>query len=559
MTPRHEIFQELSSREMFPPFGESDAPDPSPETVIPRLAVVTQGRLAQFTSSLRVLFAGPVSPKQFLGGPYFRDCWIEPRFPKFAFAFALICQLLIVKFPPPVWNIQPVRSESVMAHTELTWYGPINDFPAMLPVRRKLEPAPPKEISKPRSSRGADAIHPRQTIISAPLHPTHPRQTLVQPAAPPEPPKILPALPNIVELAKTGPARPKLQLTAEQLAAMKPKARAALVAKDAAAPQIVTEDKSIGVINIASSDQAPPKPVLQVSPMSTPRQAAPIQGANAAAPEIAQGNDNRTLIALSATPAPVAPPVSAPAGNLSARVAISPEGREPGTPGGATGGSGSTMAKNGEGGGHGPEGISISGGNPNASPNSALGLGSVSGTAVASLPSRPVSRLGSIAKSSTSPAESGPAVAGPKLGLAPDAVLGSKRVYTLHVNMPNMTSAAGSWVLNFAELNEMDAGFYAKPAGAALAAPVPVRKVDPKYPPELRNGHVEGEVILYAVIRKDGSVDSIQLVHSVDPSLDSNAIQALAQWKFRPAEKGGEPVDLEAVVHIPFRARAPQM
>jgi hypothetical protein len=32
-------------------------------------------------------------------------------------------------------------------------------------------------------------------------------------------------------------------------------------------------------------------------------------------------------------------------------------------------------------------------------------------------------------------------------------------------------------------------------------------------------------------------------------------MEALAQWKFRPAEKRGEPVDLEAVVHIPFRSR----
>ena len=58
------------------------------------------------------------------------------------------------------------------------------------------------------------------------------------------------------------------------------------------------------------------------------------------------------------------------------------------------------------------------------------------------------------------------------------------------------------------------------------------------------------------LFRKDGSVDSIQLVQSVDPSLDANAMEALAQWKFRPAQKHGEPVELEAVVHIPFRTRA---
>jgi protein TonB len=69
---------------------------------------------------------------------------------------------------------------------------------------------------------------------------------------------------------------------------------------------------------------------------------------------------------------------------------------------------------------------------------------------------------------------------------------------------------------------------------------------------------VEGDVILYAVIRSDGSVDSIQLVHGVDSRLDANAMDAFKQWKFRPAEKNGKPIDLEAIVHIPFRVPPPQ-
>jgi len=154
--------------------------------------------------------------------------------------------------------------------------------------------------------------------------------------------------------------------------------------------------------------------------------------------------------------------------------------------------------------------------------------------------------------------DSGSAQESPKLDAPPEKLLGSKRIYTLHVNMPNLTSASGSWVLNFAELEEMEAGSYPRTAASDIAGPVPLRKVDPKYPPELRTGHVEGEVTLYAIIRKDGTVDSIQLVHGVDSRLDANAMEALAQWKFRPAEKRGEAIDLEAVVHIPFRSRTPQ-
>jgi TonB family protein len=133
----------------------------------------------------------------------------------------------------------------------------------------------------------------------------------------------------------------------------------------------------------------------------------------------------------------------------------------------------------------------------------------------------------------------------------PEKILTGKEVYTLNVNLPNLTSVAGSWILNFAQLDEGD-GPPVRPKGQ-LSGPVPLEKVDPKYPPQMIKEHVEGQVILYAIIGKDGVVRNIQLVHSVEPELDKDAMEALAHWKFRPATREGEPVELEAVVYIPFR------
>jgi TonB family protein len=140
-------------------------------------------------------------------------------------------------------------------------------------------------------------------------------------------------------------------------------------------------------------------------------------------------------------------------------------------------------------------------------------------------------------------------------GAKPEEIFGPKRVYILHVNMPNLNSATGSWVLSFTELRDDPT---APPLTGELTGPVPERKVDPRYPPALVSEKIEGEVVLYAVIRRDGSVDSIQLVQGIDEQLDANAMNALARWKFRPAERLGAPVELEAIVHIPFRAVAPQ-
>jgi TonB family protein len=134
-------------------------------------------------------------------------------------------------------------------------------------------------------------------------------------------------------------------------------------------------------------------------------------------------------------------------------------------------------------------------------------------------------------------------------GTPPEKLLRSRHVYSMNVNMPNFNSATGSWIIHFSEMH-LSGG----PRMGPLAAPVPVHKVDPKYPQDLILEHVEGEVILYGVIRENGSVDSIQLVRSVDQKLDANAVSAFGMWKFEPATRDGQPVALEAIVQIPFHA-----
>ena len=523
----------------------------------PRLQVERQGRGGEFFSSLLALLRGPTAPEQSTGDPYFRDCSVEAQFPRAAFAFAVALQAILAAYPPPIWNLPPTRMVAAAAPAEISWYGPAKDFPAILPAMRAPKTAAPKPVTKTQPQRGADAFHPRQTILSAPLHPTHPRQTLIQPKAPQEPPKFLPALPNIVQLAGAQPERPRLQLTKSELGPLRPKTPAALEAAKMAAPEVAAQEKLAGAVDIASAAKAPARPMLPVNPMSAPRAAARKADANAAAPDIdGKTMASETLIALSAAPAAVAPP-AIPAGNLSARVAISPDGPKPGTPAGEASGAGADNAGRA---GHGPEGIFISGGkSANAGSVSGLGVGAASRPGGTSLPSLNIPRVRVAPDGAPSPAADAQAAAqaAPKLGMSPREVLGPKRVYTLHVNMPNLTSASGSWILNFAELNDAEPAGFAKSGTSDLTGPVPLRKVDPKYPPELRGSHVDGEVVLYAIIRKDGSVDSIQLVHSVDPQLDANAMEALAQWKFSPAEKQGQAVDLEAVVHIPFRSRTP--
>ncbi|MBI3667481.1 MAG: energy transducer TonB [Acidobacteria bacterium] len=128
----------------------------------------------------------------------------------------------------------------------------------------------------------------------------------------------------------------------------------------------------------------------------------------------------------------------------------------------------------------------------------------------------------------------------------PRGVLHGSTVYSLAIDMPNITSYEGSWTLRFTELGGSS-------PEDLLTAPVAMRKVDPKYIASAAAEGVEGKIMLYAVIRRDGRVDQIRLIQGLDERLNSSAVSAFSKWEFQPATKNGQPVDLEALVQIPFR------
>ena len=532
-----------------------------PEPPACNLGLVWESPWLEFLTSLRDFFTGPRLARGGLEpeNPALRAHWIRGRLPAWAFAVSCLWHISIVTILIlPIWGFLP-RTESTLAPVQIeVTYVPARDLPPIslpAPARKAISQARQSEAASTRGS-GADAYHPRQKILSVPVRVTHPRQTLIQPDAPPAAPKIDAQLPNMVHWASPDIPKVELELTP---AAAAPRVRERVV-RDIAAPEVPNGGRSPGLANIGdvpveNQRVRMPMPMDSVSATAKRR---PAHADIAAAPEIGSApspNDSglRRLIALSETPAPPAPEVIVPRGNLAASVAISPEGRKQGVPGDPK---------------HGSANIGLSG-DKNASPNA--GTAERAGTGADSLPaaisiSGGSNRPGDISPGRTSsdlnlalPAapmsssRKGPSVVGAiRPNVQPEEILAGKEVHTLDINLPNLTSVTGSWILDFAELYEDEARPLRR---ERLSGPVPFHKVDPKYPPELIKEHVEGEVVLYAIIQKDGTVRGIQVVKGLDPVLDKNAIEALSQWKFHPATRGGVPVDLEAVVYIPFRYR----
>jgi TonB family protein len=516
-------------------------------------------------SNLAAIFTGPSYSRKFVYTGFFKDGWIEGRIPYLALLLALVLHIAGVLIPFPK-SLTAYRHNPAFDNTELTWSGPINDLPLLnLSSAKTKTPTHSAPAEHANPAPGADTYHPRQRIFTDSAHPTHPRQTLINPAAPPVAPKILPPLPNIVQLQQTvGPARPKIQIDTKALANLHPREHR-VATSTVAPPDVPVFQQQQTELTIPASPNAPARPKLALNAGAAPRLAPRSQsGDPAAAPELSQasssasGSSASTLIALSSAPAPPSASVVPPAGNLSARVSIGPEGKQPGTPGGS-GDNSAAGGNSGGGAGNSPVTVSISGGNPNPKTN-VSGLGGAGGTGAGNSAAKlnlaaprdtPVNHanaaVGDEPQAHTSPNF---AALGPDA--KPEQIFNNRKVFTLNVNMPNFNSVTGSWILNFVEL-QADASSHLAPSG--LAAPVITRKVDPKYPPTLAADRVEGEIVLYAVIRRDGSVDSIQVVRSLDEQLDANATSALSQWKFRPATKNDTPIELEAIVHIPFHAR----
>jgi TonB family protein len=483
-------------------------------------------------------------------------------------AFVVIIYLICTL---PFFNRSP-QLRSPFENTKIEYY----------PVSEYLPPINTAQKAAMKTRHGAPKLA-KQEILSVPPNPDNTHQTIITP------PKVKldhdVALPNIVAWTPIPSAQPvaasarsvsqlkvpqfdpqvvgptadvsqlkeKLQLptmpqpsvvepplSADQLKLQRGQLNMAQMEPTVAAPKLAVPVQRASGVGDSGAKNIPPSPNVQNLPSSK-----------------GQGQ----LIALGLNPADVHGPISMPNGNRSGEFHASPSGKPdaPGTPNVV--GTGTADSGGGHGG-NGPAGIMVGAAPPGANTSAVAGTPAPGGSLAKSSPAKPSNpdlearkRIIAEAMKPTLPGmhDRPAATPPPTLPEDPDRsieqrIFGSKRYYSLIMNMPNLTSATGSWIIRFAELKQSD-------DKSALTAPVVTTKVDPAYPPDVLRDHVEGTVTLYAIIRTDGSVDAVRVLNSLDPRLDDNAVHALSLWHFRPGIKNGAPVAVEAVVQIPFRMK----
>jgi TonB family protein len=89
-------------------------------------------------------------------------------------------------------------------------------------------------------------------------------------------------------------------------------------------------------------------------------------------------------------------------------------------------------------------------------------------------------------------------------------------------------------------------------AGKVQAAKLlPSCQVLPRYPDEAKSKHIQGTVILHAIIGTDGEVNNLELVEG-PPALVQTSMDAVKRWRYRPTLLNGEPVEVDTTISVVF-------
>jgi periplasmic protein TonB len=88
--------------------------------------------------------------------------------------------------------------------------------------------------------------------------------------------------------------------------------------------------------------------------------------------------------------------------------------------------------------------------------------------------------------------------------------------------------------------------------GGRVKEPRLTSRVEPLYPPLAKQTHIQGTVVIDAILDEHGNVAEMKVV-SAPPLLIQAALDALSRWKYEPTYLNEEPVPVQLIVTVTFR------
>ena len=89
--------------------------------------------------------------------------------------------------------------------------------------------------------------------------------------------------------------------------------------------------------------------------------------------------------------------------------------------------------------------------------------------------------------------------------------------------------------------------------GGKVSPPKALYAPDPEYSDAARKAKLQGTVVLWLVVDKDGNPQRIKIQRKLGKGLDEKAVEAVKQWRFQPSRMDGQPVAVMINVEVNFR------
>jgi TonB family protein len=89
--------------------------------------------------------------------------------------------------------------------------------------------------------------------------------------------------------------------------------------------------------------------------------------------------------------------------------------------------------------------------------------------------------------------------------------------------------------------------------GGGVSLPVVISHPEPDYSEEARKAKWQGTVTVSLVVNTAGRPEKITVTKALGLGLDQKAVEAVQKWRFKPGQKNGKPVPVQATLEIHFR------
>lgn len=88
--------------------------------------------------------------------------------------------------------------------------------------------------------------------------------------------------------------------------------------------------------------------------------------------------------------------------------------------------------------------------------------------------------------------------------------------------------------------------------GGGVSAPEVIHSVDPQFTPQARAADLQGTVSIQLIVDAQGAPQDVHVVRHLGMGLDEKAIEAVREYRFRPATYRGHPVAVQMIIDVAF-------